>query len=146
MSDLPGLAKVQAPARLNPAIPRGRMIMKIRTSRAAAIVAVATPLLLMAFGAQAHAHLVRATPAPNSAVHSPIALHLQYSEKLEPKFSGASVMKADGKAVAAGVKVSARAMDVTPKAALTPGGYMVMWHVVSADGHRIKGQYNFTVK
>ena len=38
------------------------------------------------------------------------------------------------------------AIDVTLKEALAPGGYMVRWHVVSADGHRMKGQYNFTVK
>ena len=119
--------------------------MKIRTLKAVAACAAA-PILLMAFEAQAHAHLVKATPPANAAVHAPAALHLQFSEKLEPKFSGASVMKADGKAVTASTQVSAKAVDVTPKAALTPGRYMVMWHVVSADGHKMKGQYNFTVK
>lgn len=120
--------------------------MKICTLRAAVVSAAATPLLLMAFGAQAHAHLVKASPAANSSVHAPAALHLQFNEKLEPKFSGVSVMTGDGKAIGASSKVSAKAIDVTPKAALAPGPYMVMWHVVSADGHKMKGQYNFTVK
>lgn len=120
--------------------------MKTRTLRAAAMSVAAAPLLLMAVGAQAHAHLVKASPSANAAVPAPSALHLQFSERLEPKFSAATVMKADGAAVAASSKASGKAIDVTPKSALPPGGYMVMWHVVSADGHRMKGQYNFTVK
>ena len=29
---------------------------------------------------------------------------------------------------------------------LTPGLYTVEWHVVSVDGHKTKGQYQFSVK
>ena len=39
-----------------------------------------------------------------------------------------------------------KAIDAPPKAALAPGAYMVMWRVLSADGHKMKGQYSFTVK
>ena len=120
--------------------------MNTRNLRAAVLSAVALPLLLTAFGAQAHAHLVKATPAANSAGRAPSAVHLYFSEKLEPKFSGATIMMGDGKTVAAASKVSAKAVNVTPNGLLTPGAYMVMWHVVAADGHRMKGQYNFTVK
>lgn len=120
--------------------------MNSRILKAAALSVVAGPLLLTGFSAEAHAHLVKASPAANSAVRAPGVLDLQFSEKLEPKFSGASVMTASSKAVAASTKVSAKAIDITPKAPLARGPYMVMWHVVSADGHKMKGQYKFTVK
>jgi methionine-rich copper-binding protein CopC len=114
--------------------------------KVAAATAAAAPLLLAGFSAHAHAHLVKASPAANSVGPAPRALNLRFNETLEPRYSGASVMTAGGKTVAASARVSAKAMDVTPKAPLARGSYMVMWHVVSADGHRMKGQYNFTVK
>ncbi len=120
--------------------------MKFRIARSAAVAALAGPLLLIAFDAQAHAHLVKATPAADASVSAPATVRLQFSEKLAPKFSGASVMTANGKPVPARASVSARTVNVTPRTRLTSGGYMVMWHVVSADGHKMKGEYNFTVR
>ena len=123
--------------------------MKRSILKVSVVAAVAVPALLLAANAQAHAHLVNANPAENAAVASPRAIDLQFSEKLEPKFSGVELMKADGAAVAiaSGVPANdAKSIHAVPKAALAPGSYMVMWHVVSADGHKTKGQYNFTVK
>ncbi|MDB5475805.1 MAG: copper resistance protein CopC [Phenylobacterium sp.] len=115
-------------------------------TRLAILAAVTAPFLFAAAGAQAHAHVVTSSPAANATVASPKAIHLQYNEKLAPKFSGADLMTAAGKPVAVTVKAAGKAIDATPKAALAPGGYMVMWHAVADDGHRSKGQYNFTVK
>ena len=111
-----------------------------------AFVAAAASVLLFASAADAHTHLVKANPAANATVAPPKVLHLEFSEKLEPKFSGVELMKADGAAVAVTSTAAGKAIDAAPKAALAPGGYMVMWHVVSTDGHKMKGQYNFTVK
>jgi len=116
------------------------------TFRLATACALALPLVLAATGAQAHAHLVKSDPAANAAVAAPKALHLTFSEKLEPKFSGADLMTAAGAAVAASAKVAGETIEATPKAALAPGAYMVMWHVLSTDGHKSSGSYNFTVK
>ncbi|MDB5442964.1 MAG: copper resistance protein CopC [Phenylobacterium sp.] len=115
-------------------------------TRLTLLAAVTAPLLFAAFGANAHAHVVKSSPAENATVASPKAIHLQFNEKLAPKFSGAALMTAGGKPVAVTAKAAGKAIDATPKAALAPGGYMVMWHAVADDGHKSKGQYNFTVK
>jgi methionine-rich copper-binding protein CopC len=113
--------------------------------RAIAAAAVLFAPLLAATGAEAHAHLVKSVPAAASAGAAPKALHLEFSEKLEPKFSKAALTKG-GVAVAAGSVAKGKAIDVSPKAALTAGAYSVAWSVVSADGHKSKGDYSFTVK
>ena len=115
------------------------------TARRLALLA-ALPALAMAPAAWAHAHIVSSTPAANASGPAPRALHLEFSEGLEAKFSGVELMKASGPAVAADAKVSGKAIDATPKAPLAPGEYMVMWHALSTDGHKSNGSYNFTVK
>lgn len=108
--------------------------------------ALAAPLLILATGAQAHAHLVKSSPAANAAVAAPAVLHLDFSETLEPKFSSAALMKADGSPVAVKAVAKGKAVDATPAAPLSPGAYMVVWTAVAADGHKVSGNYNFTVK
>ena len=120
--------------------------MSFRPASIAAIAAVTAPLLLLASGAEAHAHLVMAAPSANAAVAAPSAVRLRFSERLAPRFSGADLMQSDGQAVASRAKVSGKAVQLSPTTRLAPGGYMVMWHVVSSDGHKMKGQYNFTVR
>ena len=122
--------------------------MKQSLTRFAPTALLAAAALLVATQAEAHAHLVKATPAANAQVGAPTTLQLQFSEKLEPKFSAVELMKASGTAIAVTSAVSAKdakAIDVGVKTPLAPGAYMVMWHVVSADGHKSKGDYNFTV-
>jgi copper resistance protein C len=102
--------------------------------------------LMIASGAQAHAHLEKASPAENATVAAPKTIHLEFSEKLEPKFSAVELVKADGAAVAVTSRAAGKAIDAAPKRALAPGAYKVMWHVVSGDGHKMKGQYSFTVR
>lgn len=110
------------------------------------VLAATGAMLLEASAAQAHAHLVKSNPAQDSATAPTKSLHLVFSERLEPKFSAIELMKADGAAVPVSSKAKGKAIDGTLPAPLAAGGYMVMWHVVSGDGHKIKGQYNFTVK
>lgn len=95
--------------------------------------------------ALAHAHLHMSDPASGATVAAPKALHLTFSEKLEPKFSTVEVVSG-GKPVAVTVKASGETLDATPKAALAAGAYTVNWKVLSVDGHQSQGSYSFIVK
>ena len=109
---------------------------------AALLVAIAAP-------AWAHPKLVSANPAVDAATVAPRTISVQLSEKLEPKFSGVELMKADGTKVPVVAKVGGpdgKTIEATVKGKLAPGKYMVMWHAVAADGHRVKGDYSFTVR
>jgi methionine-rich copper-binding protein CopC len=119
------------------------------------IVPAALAVLGLASVAQAHPKLVSASPAPNATVAKPARVALRFSEKLMPKFSGADLMMtAHGGtthppmkvAAAAGIADDGRTLVVTPKSPLTPGRYNLAWHVVSADTHRVAGNYVFAVK
>lgn len=120
--------------------------MSFRSANTNLAVALAVPALLFATTASAHAHLVKSDPAANATVAAPKSLHLQFNEKLEAKFSAADLMTAAGAPVAVTSKAAGEGIETTPKAPLAPGAYMVMWHVLSADGHKAQGSYNFTVK
>ena len=116
-------------------------------SKFAALALLAAPLGLVATAADAHAKLVKAPPTANATGAAPSVIHMEFNEKLEPKFSGAQLMKADGTNVEVVAKANGKTVDATPKAALAPGQYMVMWYAVAADdGHKTNGDYNFTVK
>lgn len=105
--------------------------------------------LAIASQASAHVSLVKATPAVNAAAASPSKIQLQFSGKIETKFSGFDVLKADGSKVP--IKADAAAPDGRTLSAkvgqkLAPGAYKVAWRIVSTDGHRMTGGYNFTVR
>ncbi len=115
----------------------------------------AIAILGLATAAQAHPKLVSASPAPNASVAKPARVTLQFSEKLIPKFSGADLMMTGhGGTTHAPMKVAAttgvandgRTLVLTPKSPLGPGRYGVAWHVVSADTHRVAGNFAFAVK
>ena len=106
---------------------------------------LALPALVLATAASAHAHLHASMPAQGATVAAPAALHLEFSEKLEARFSGLELKGAKG-AVPVTAKVAGAVIDATPKAKLAPGAYTVDWHVLSVDGHKSNGQLSFTVK
>jgi copper resistance protein C len=114
-----------------------------------AVIAAATGVLFSVVSAKAHAHLISAAPAPNSTVASPTDLVLHFSEALEPKFSGFELTKPDGSKVAVSTSVSSDDHNTLLSkltSALVPGAYSITWHVVSADGHRMTGAFNFNVR
>ncbi|WP_312269849.1 CopC domain-containing protein YobA [Pseudescherichia sp.] len=99
----------------------------------------------------AHAHLKHQYPAADANVTAaPQALTLNFSEGIEPKFSGVKVTGAQQQTVKIGT-VKRNDNDKTQliapiEQALTPGEYTVEWHVVSVDGHKTQGSYRFSVK
>ncbi len=99
----------------------------------------------------AHAHLKHQYPAADANVTAaPQALTLNFSEGIEPKFSGVKVTGSQQQTVKIGT-VKRNDNDKTQliapiEQALTPGEYTVEWHVVSVDGHKTQGSYRFSVK
>ncbi|EPO4110445.1 TPA: CopC domain-containing protein YobA [Enterobacter cloacae] len=103
----------------------------------------ATPVL-------AHAHLQQQIPAADSQVAAPQALTLNFSEGIEPGFSGVVVKDAQGNVVKTGDiqrdEQNKAQFNVPLEQTLVTGTYQVDWHVVSVDGHKTKGSYRFSVK
>jgi len=105
--------------------------------------------LLLGIGAAppafAHAFLKHADPGAGAHLaKAPAAVTLDFSEALEPAFSGAQVSDAAGHEVSSAAKVSGSTITVT-LGPLKPGTYKVRWHAVSVDTHRTQGAYSFTV-
>lgn len=99
----------------------------------------------------AHAHLKHQYPAADAKVDAaPQALTLNFSEGIEPKFSGVKITGSKQQDVKTG-RVKRNDNDKTQlivpiEQALTPGEYTVDWHVVSVDGHKTTGNYHFSVR
>ena len=95
--------------------------------------------------AQAHAQLDHASPAVGSTVgSSPGQVTLYFTQKLEPKFSGADVKNSSGARVDAGSSASGSSLHVGLKK-LPAGTYTVHWHVLSVDTHKTQGSFSFHV-
>ncbi|WP_395299052.1 CopC domain-containing protein YobA [Enterobacter kobei] len=98
----------------------------------------------------AHAHLKQQSPAADSVVSAPQSLTLNFSEGIEPGFSGVVVTDAHKQVVKTGAVTrdeKNKAQLIVPLAqTLATGTYQVDWHVVSVDGHKTKGSNHFSVK
>jgi len=101
-------------------------------------------MLLAAVPAFAHAKLIGSTPAADASVKSPPLIKLQFSEPLEPAFSGAALAGPDGKPIPVSVSVGAAGITLIP-GTLKPGQYSVTWHSVGHDTHRVTGTVRFKV-
>ena len=107
--------------------------------------------LLVAPAALAHAHLKSQYPAANAEMDAaPQALTLNFSEGIEPAFSGIELTDDEQKIVRIGAvkrnENESSQMIVPLEQPLVAGKYTVRWHVVSVDGHKTSGQYTFSVK
>ncbi|HDR2404910.1 TPA: CopC domain-containing protein YobA [Enterobacter asburiae] len=98
----------------------------------------------------AHAHLKQQIPAADSVVTAPQALTLNFSEGIEPGFSGVVVTDAKKQIIKTGTasrdEQNKAQLTVPLEQTLASGTYQVDWHVVSVDGHKTKGSYHFSVK
>jgi len=98
----------------------------------------------------AHAHLTQQVPAADSVVTAPQALTLNFSEGIEPGFSGVLVTDAQKQVIKTGTATrdekNKAQLTVPLEQTLASGTYQVDWHVVSVDGHKTKGSYHFSVK
>jgi copper transport protein len=111
-------------------------------------VVVAIGLVLPAV-AGAHASLLRTSPSASVVTNGPPAqVSLTYSEPIEPRFSIVSVTDVNGHQVTSGPPARAAGSPqtlVVPLRKVPPGWYLVLWRVISADGHPVRGAFTFAV-
>ena len=120
------------------------------SQRASIVLATAAVMVLAApVAALAHAHLVRAVPAAGGTVNAaPSEVTLRFNEKLERAFSSVVVRDAAGKQVDKGdaaVDKNDRTIIRVMLQPLEPGVYKVEWRAVSADTHKVNGDFTFKV-
>lgn len=123
--------------------------MRFVHSRFTAALLLAFLFLIAAPFASAHARPKVMVPAADSVVASPAAVTVTFSESVEGKFSSLTVTDGQGKKVnkAASMPLPSDAKTLTlTLPPLSAGVYQVQWVSVAADGHRMEGEYKFTVK
>jgi len=104
---------------------------------------------LVSTTAFAHSRPKTMSPEPNSTIDSPAEISVYFTEALEPKFSSLQLTDAEGKVLSkdASKPDAADSKHLSlPLPKLAPGIYYVHWVTASADGHRMNGDYKFTVK
>ena len=114
------------------------------------------PICLFAFiaawplAALAHTDLRKAEPAEDAVLASPPeTVHLVFTSRIEPEFSRIEVTGADGQEVHRGeptVSENRREVGIALEEGLAAGTYQVSWSVVARDGHRVRGEYRFSVE
>ena len=119
-------------------------------SRMIRMFSVATfAIMAIAGQAFAHAHLKSSVPADKATVAAPSELELSFTEGLNLRFSGVTLIGPDGKQVNLGEGMlmdDDKMLMVPVSGTLQPGSYTVDWHALSTDGHKTTGSYSFTVK
>jgi methionine-rich copper-binding protein CopC len=100
--------------------------------------------------ARAHAFLDHANPAGGSSVPTPPpVVTLWFTQDLEPAFSNVTVTDDVGQRVDLGKaqipQGTSDELQIGLKP-LTPGTYLVSWHVVSVDTHPTEGTFTFEIK
>lgn len=111
---------------------------------ALAIAVLASPF------ASAHASLQSSTPEAGAILAtSPTEITLTFNEEVEQTFSKITLANASGKVVPAG-KMNADSANAAvlhmEVPVLASGAYTVTWAVAGHDGHRRKGNFEFSVK
>jgi len=97
-----------------------------------------------------HALLDHASPTVGSSVPaSPPVVTLWFTQDLEPAFIGVTVSNEAGQRVDLGnaqiVQGSPAELQIGLQP-LTPGTYLVSWHVISVDTHPTEGTFTFDIK
>lgn len=103
----------------------------------------------LASPALAHAKLVSSNPAAQAVVAAPAAITLKFNERVVPAFTKLDVsMPTHGMKVPVKVTVAADGKTVSgvPQTRLSKGAYHVVWTAASADGHKMSGNLDFTVR
>ena len=121
-------------------------------TRAAALVGaviVVLGILLGASTASAHAELLSSFPANQELLReAPSEIALQFTEAVDPIEPGIRLLDSDGDEVAIGAvdqSAGSDRMRATIADELADGTYVVAWQGVSADSHRVRGSFTFSV-
>jgi copper transport protein len=99
--------------------------------------------------ASAHAELVSSSPANQEVLEqAPTEIVLQFTEGIDPIDPGIRLVDADGNDVDLGAVDQSAGADRMRSAVpdtLADGTYVVAWQGVSADSHRVRGSFTFSV-
>lgn len=114
-------------------------------------ITAAIVLSMIPTAALAHALLQKADPPVGGMVKaSPAEIRIDFSEGVEPAFSGITLHASDGTAVPVGRATvdpqNQAVMVVKVGKKLAPGTYKVDWHAVAVDTHRTEGSFTFSVE
>ena len=116
--------------------------LRLVTAAAACLLA----LLASAAPAAAHASLVSTDPVDGTVLaESPGQATLTFDERVSLPPDGVQVFDADGKPVTSPASASDVLVTVDLPDQLGDGTYVVVWRVVSADGHPVAGSLTFSV-
>ena len=112
------------------------------------LIGAAGALLLVATQADAHARVIATSPAASATVATTRMITVTFSERVAPAFSGLDVVTAAGATIAATSSVSDDGKTISARTgrALSAGVYTVSWRAASNDGHRMTGNFAFTVR
>jgi len=112
-----------------------------------AVAGIAAPGLALA-----HSHLKASDPDKNAILTvAPPHVALTFSEPVELNFSAITIIAPDKSRITAG-QIShgkdgdARVLEAPLTIAATAGTYIVEWRVLSADGHKMKGSFEFSIR
>ncbi len=112
-------------------------------------VIVVLGIVLGAGTASAHAELLSSFPANQQLLEeAPPEIALQFTESIDPIEPGIRLLDADGDDVEIGAVDQTAGSDRMRAAiptTLDDGTYVVAWQGVSADSHRVRGSFTFSV-
>jgi methionine-rich copper-binding protein CopC len=123
------------------------MTMTRRSAVSAAALALLVPVVGVgtAGPAAAHTELTSSSPANGASVAPPANATLVFNEPVKP--SAITLRSSKGASQSIGKpQVNGKTVVVPIKSTLAPGGYLLSYAVVSADGHPVKGTVAFRVK
>jgi copper resistance protein C len=121
-----------------------------RRAGATRILAAAIVWLGLVPGAEAHAVLVRSSPANRAVItQAPARMQLWFNERIEPAYARLTVVDARAEAVDTGAVIvdpdDPRQLSVALRP-LGAGRYTARYRVLSVDGHVVEGEVSFKVR
>ena len=119
-----------------------------RRRRAALLLVVAVLALLVGTGGPAHAHatVVASDPAEGAVLDAaPEQVRLTFSESVVGVPDGVQVLDARGGPVASTAQVRGAELGIDLTGPVGDGTLVVVWRVVSEDGHPVSGSLSFSV-
>ena len=131
---------------------KGSRIVRLRTFRRISGAAIASTVLALTFIpgiASAHAILETSSPAPSALLaSSPKEIRLDFDEQVEATLGDIRIYDSEQREVSKSntVRSASDASVVTAEIpTLKNGVYVVVWRVVSADGHPVTGAFPFEI-
>lgn len=125
---------------------------RLRTAPARALALGLALLLSLALPARLHAHGALRRAVPSDGAHlseAPRELRLTFNEPVEVAVARLALLGPDGAPAALGpLRLSPDSSTVLLAEIVGPlaaGSYTVAWQVAGADGHPVRGRYNFVI-